>query len=88
MTPQSVPSVNIEITPASGIRGRLQRLNQSILEDFGNSGLIYDLKAEIDHFDDNQVSSTVHSTKGHDTELGITIAEFPWATGSAEDCVY
>ncbi|KIJ27625.1 hypothetical protein M422DRAFT_271171 [Sphaerobolus stellatus SS14] len=58
---QSVSSLNIETTPAFGIRGYLQCLNQSIIEEFGNSCIGHELEA--DEFMDDQESSGVIDTK-------------------------
>ena len=84
---QSVPSLNIDTIPGSGfgIRGRLQRLNESIIQDFGNSGINYELEAD-DFLDGHQEASAARSpNEDIDTELGITAEEFPWAIAPAED---
>ena len=69
----------------SGIRGRLQWLNGSIIQDFGGSGL-NTYESESDDALDNQETSPAHSG-GIDTELGITPEEFPWAITPVQNTV-
>ena len=69
----------------SGFQRHLQRLNESIIQDFGGSGLnISD--SESDGAMDNQEASSAHSG-GIDTELGITAEEFPWALTPVQNTV-
>ncbi|KIJ31762.1 hypothetical protein M422DRAFT_266513 [Sphaerobolus stellatus SS14] len=86
-SPQSVPSVNIETIPGpvSGIQGRLQQLNNSIIQDFGGSGP-NNYESESDDTMDNQETSAAHSGGGG-TELGITAEEFPWAIPLAQNTI-
>ncbi|KIJ37655.1 hypothetical protein M422DRAFT_259748 [Sphaerobolus stellatus SS14] len=77
---QTVPSVNIASSP--GIRGRLQRIHETIIEEFGNSGMEYDLEMENDMAD---LEGDTTPSAGIDTEVHITAEEFPWAINSVED---
>ncbi|KIJ40142.1 hypothetical protein M422DRAFT_256969 [Sphaerobolus stellatus SS14] len=77
---QTVPSVNIASTP--GIRGRLQRIHETIIEEFGNSGMEYDLEME------NAIAELEGDTTPSadiDTEVHITAEEFPWAINPVEN---
>ena len=71
---QSVPSLNIDTIPgsSSGIRGRLQFLNEGIIRDFGNSSVNYE--SETDDFLDGhqKISAACSPNGGIDIELGIT----------------
>ncbi|KIJ45804.1 hypothetical protein M422DRAFT_250594 [Sphaerobolus stellatus SS14] len=75
---QTVPSVHIAST--SGIQGRLQRIHETLIEEFGNSGIEYDLETENDmaELEGNTAPS------GIDTEVCITAEEFPWAINPVE----
>ncbi|KIJ37651.1 hypothetical protein M422DRAFT_259742 [Sphaerobolus stellatus SS14] len=75
---QTVPSVNIASTP--GIRGRLQHIHETIIEEFGNSGMEYDLEMENDMTElEGDTSASINS------EVHITAEEFPWAINPVED---
>ncbi|KIJ37649.1 hypothetical protein M422DRAFT_259741 [Sphaerobolus stellatus SS14] len=77
---QTVPSVNIASTP--GIRGRLQHIHETIIEEFGNSGMEYDL--EMDN-DTAELEGDTTPSAGIDTEVHITADEFPWAINPVEN---
>ncbi|KIJ40155.1 hypothetical protein M422DRAFT_256984 [Sphaerobolus stellatus SS14] len=77
---QTVPSVNITSTP--GIRGRLQRIHSTIIEEFGNSGMEYDLEMENDMA---ELEGDKTPSAGIDTEVHITAEEFPWAINPVEN---
>ncbi|KIJ51136.1 hypothetical protein M422DRAFT_244315 [Sphaerobolus stellatus SS14] len=73
---QTVPSIHIAST-YHGIRGQLYRLNETIIEDFGNPKLDFELEEESDMVEpgaDHIPSADI------DTEVRITTEEFPWAT--------
>ncbi|KIJ30550.1 hypothetical protein M422DRAFT_267886 [Sphaerobolus stellatus SS14] len=76
---QTVPSVHIASTP--GIRGRLQRIHETLIEEFGNSGIEYDLETENDMA---EVEGDTAPSAGIDTEVRITVEEFPWAINPVE----
>ncbi|KIJ40125.1 hypothetical protein M422DRAFT_256949 [Sphaerobolus stellatus SS14] len=76
---QTVPSVHIASTP--GIRGRLQRIHQTLIEEFGNSGIEYDLEMENDTA---ELEGYPTPSAGIDTEVHITAEEFPWAINPVE----
>lgn len=73
---QTVPSVNIQVT---GIWGQLQRLSQSIINDFGNSGRDYSVDPD-DVGGSKEESQMAHGASVVATELCITTEEFPWVT--------
>ncbi|KIJ37646.1 hypothetical protein M422DRAFT_259737 [Sphaerobolus stellatus SS14] len=77
---QTVPSVNIASTP--GIRGRLQCIHETIIEEFGNSGMEYDLEMENDMA---ELEGDTTPSAGIDTEVHITAEEFPWAINPVEN---
>ncbi|KIJ37669.1 hypothetical protein M422DRAFT_259766 [Sphaerobolus stellatus SS14] len=77
---QTVPSVNIASTP--GIRGRLQQIHETIIEEFGNSGMEYDLEMENDMA---ELEGDTTPSAGIDTEVHITTEEFPWAINPVEN---
>ncbi|KIJ53866.1 hypothetical protein M422DRAFT_242130 [Sphaerobolus stellatus SS14] len=76
---QTVPSVHIASTP--GIRGRLQRIHETLIEEFGNSGIEYDLETE-NHM--AELEGDTAPSAGMDTEVCITTEEFPWAINPVE----
>ncbi|KIJ40145.1 hypothetical protein M422DRAFT_256972 [Sphaerobolus stellatus SS14] len=76
---QTVPSVNIASTP--GIRGRLQRIHETIIEEFGNSGMEYELEKN----DMAQLEGDTTPSASIDTEVHITAEEFPWAINPVEN---
>ncbi|KIJ31849.1 hypothetical protein M422DRAFT_266464 [Sphaerobolus stellatus SS14] len=76
---QTVPSFNIASTP--GIRGRLQRIHETVIEEFGNSGIEYDWEAGNGTTDLERDSAL---SAGIDTEVRITAEEFPWAINPVE----
>ncbi|KIJ48337.1 hypothetical protein M422DRAFT_247663 [Sphaerobolus stellatus SS14] len=76
---QTVPSVNIASTP--GIRRRLQRIHETLIEEFGNSGIEYDLETENDMAG---LEGDNAPFAGIDTEVCITADEFPWAINPVE----
>ncbi|KIJ51133.1 hypothetical protein M422DRAFT_244310 [Sphaerobolus stellatus SS14] len=77
---QTVPS--IYIAPMyRGIRGQLYRLNETIIEEFGNPRLEFESEEESDMVEpgeDHIPSADI------DTEVRITTEEFPWAVNSLE----
>ncbi|KIJ30568.1 hypothetical protein M422DRAFT_267913 [Sphaerobolus stellatus SS14] len=76
---QTVPSVHIASMP--GIQGRLQRIHETLIEEFGNSGIEYDLETE------NEMAELEGDTvpfSDIDTEVCITADEFPWAINPVE----
>ncbi|KIJ40147.1 hypothetical protein M422DRAFT_256976 [Sphaerobolus stellatus SS14] len=77
---QTVPSVNISSTP--GIGGRLQHIHETIIEEFGNSGMEYDLEMENDMA---ELEGDTTPSAGIDTEVHITAEEFPWAINPVEN---
>ncbi|KIJ27932.1 hypothetical protein M422DRAFT_270869 [Sphaerobolus stellatus SS14] len=76
---QTVPSVHIASTP--GIQGRLQRIHETLIEEFGNSGIEYDLETENDMA---ELEGDTAPFAGFDTEVHITAEEFPWAINPVE----
>ncbi|KIJ29778.1 hypothetical protein M422DRAFT_268728 [Sphaerobolus stellatus SS14] len=75
---QTVPSIHIAST-YRGIRGQLYRLNEIIIEEFGNPRLDFELEEESDMVEpgeDHIPSADI------DTEVRITTEEFPWAVNS------
>ncbi|KIJ31628.1 hypothetical protein M422DRAFT_266656 [Sphaerobolus stellatus SS14] len=76
---QTVPSVHIASTP--GIRGRLQCIHETLIEEFGNSGIEYDLETENDMA---ELEGDTAPSGGIDTEVHITVEEFPWAINPME----
>ncbi|KIJ26697.1 hypothetical protein M422DRAFT_272206 [Sphaerobolus stellatus SS14] len=76
---QTVPSVHIASTP--GIRGRLQRIQEILIEEFGNSRIEYDLETENDIA---ELEGDTAPSAGIDTEVCITAEEFPWAINPVE----
>ncbi|KIJ37667.1 hypothetical protein M422DRAFT_259763 [Sphaerobolus stellatus SS14] len=76
---QTIPSVNIA---SSGIRGRLQHIHKTIIEEFGNSGMEYDLEMENDMA---ELEGDTTPSAGIDTEVHITAEEFPWAINPVEN---
>ncbi|KIJ30544.1 hypothetical protein M422DRAFT_267882 [Sphaerobolus stellatus SS14] len=76
---QTVPSVHIASTP--GIRGRLQRIHETLIEEFGNSGIEYNLETENDMA---ELEGDTAPSAGIDTEVRITADEFPWAINPVE----
>ncbi|KIJ51135.1 hypothetical protein M422DRAFT_244314 [Sphaerobolus stellatus SS14] len=77
---QTVPSIHIAST-YRGIRGQLSRLNETIIEEFGNPRLDFALEEERDMAElvpgeDYILSADI------DTEVCITTEEFPWAVNS------
>ncbi|KIJ30899.1 hypothetical protein M422DRAFT_267505 [Sphaerobolus stellatus SS14] len=76
---QTVPSVHIASTP--GIRGRLQRIHETLIEEFGNSGIEYDLETKNDMV---ELEGDTALSVGIDTEVRITAEEFPWAINPVE----
>ncbi|KIJ40156.1 hypothetical protein M422DRAFT_256985 [Sphaerobolus stellatus SS14] len=77
---QTVPSVNIASTP--GIRGRLQHIHKTIIEELGNSGMEYDLEMENDIA---ELEGDTTPSAGIDIEVHITAEEFPWAINPVEN---
>lgn len=79
---QSVPSIDIEtIQAAPGIRGQLRRLNENVLEDFGNSGVNYETSTEIDNVIDNQeIFPRATPSAEIDTEQRFTDVRVMWTT--------
>ncbi|KIJ52254.1 hypothetical protein M422DRAFT_243042 [Sphaerobolus stellatus SS14] len=77
---QTVPSVNIASTP--GIRGRLQCIHETIIEEFGNSGMDYDLEMENDMA---EFEGDIMPSASIDTIVHITAEEFPWAINPVEN---
>ncbi|KIJ30896.1 hypothetical protein M422DRAFT_267503 [Sphaerobolus stellatus SS14] len=71
---QTVSSVHEAST--LGIRGRLQFIHKTIIEEFGNSGIEYDLETENDMA---ELEGDTAPSAGIDTEVCITAEEFPWA---------
>ncbi|KIJ30900.1 hypothetical protein M422DRAFT_267506 [Sphaerobolus stellatus SS14] len=71
---QTVPSVHIASSP--GIRGRLQHIHETVIEEFGNSGIENDLETENDMA---ELEGDTAPSAGIDTEVRITAEEFPWA---------
>ncbi|KIJ52256.1 hypothetical protein M422DRAFT_243043 [Sphaerobolus stellatus SS14] len=78
---QTVPSVNI-IASTSGIRGRLQCINETIIEEFGNSGMESDWAMENDMA---ELGGDTTPSAGIDTEVHITAEEFLWAINPVEN---
>ncbi|KIJ33071.1 hypothetical protein M422DRAFT_265105 [Sphaerobolus stellatus SS14] len=76
---QTVPSIHIASTP--GIRGRLQHIHKTLIEEFGNSGIEYDLETEDDIV---ELEGDTTPSAGIDTEVRITGEEFPWAINPVE----
>ncbi|KIJ22790.1 hypothetical protein M422DRAFT_276722 [Sphaerobolus stellatus SS14] len=76
---QTVPSVHIASSP--GIRGRLQRIHETLIEEFGNSGMEYHLETENDMA---ELEGDTAPSAGIDTEVRITAEEFPWANNPVE----
>ncbi|KIJ43681.1 hypothetical protein M422DRAFT_252921 [Sphaerobolus stellatus SS14] len=79
--PSTIPSLNIPTDPApasSGIRGRLQRINETIIEEFGNRGIVNIEETDMGH---EEIGTT---GGGINMEICITAKEFPWAINSAE----
>ncbi|KIJ29573.1 hypothetical protein M422DRAFT_269014 [Sphaerobolus stellatus SS14] len=76
---QTVPSVHIVSTP--GIRGGLQRIHETLIEEFGNSGIEYDLETESDMA---ELEGDTAPSAGIDTEVHITVEEFPWVINPVE----
>ncbi|KIJ29567.1 hypothetical protein M422DRAFT_269008 [Sphaerobolus stellatus SS14] len=76
---QTVPSVHIASTP--GIRGRLQRIHETLIEEFGYSGREYGLETENDMA---ELEGDTALSVGIDTEVRITAEEFPWAINPVE----
>ncbi|KIJ29989.1 hypothetical protein M422DRAFT_268554 [Sphaerobolus stellatus SS14] len=70
---QTVPSVHIASTP--GIRGRLQHIHKTLIEEFGNSGIEYGLETENDM---TELEGDTAPSAGIDTEAHIMAEEFPW----------
>ncbi|KIJ40119.1 hypothetical protein M422DRAFT_256942 [Sphaerobolus stellatus SS14] len=79
---QTVPSVHIASTP--GIRGRLQHIHETLIEEFGNSGIEYDLETENDMA---ELEGDTASSVGIDTEVYITSEEFWWAINLVESAL-
>ncbi|KIJ56118.1 hypothetical protein M422DRAFT_239326 [Sphaerobolus stellatus SS14] len=80
---QSVPSVHI--ATLSGIQGQLSRLNASIIQEFGKSGIKNKADCDLEggaptHDEGKHASLPANST---DTELGIS-EEYPWAITAEE----
>ncbi|KIJ31632.1 hypothetical protein M422DRAFT_266660 [Sphaerobolus stellatus SS14] len=76
---QTVPSVYIASTP--GIQGRLQCIHETLIEEFGNSGIENDLETENDMAElegDTAPSAVV------DTEVCIMAEQLPWAINPVE----
>ncbi|KIJ25518.1 hypothetical protein M422DRAFT_273512 [Sphaerobolus stellatus SS14] len=71
---QTVPSVHIASTP--GIRGRLQHIHETLIEEFRKSGIEYVLETENDMA---ELEGDTAPSAGIDTEVHITADEFPWA---------
>ncbi|KIJ30555.1 hypothetical protein M422DRAFT_267895 [Sphaerobolus stellatus SS14] len=76
---QTVPSVHIASTP--GIQGRLQHIHETLIEEFGNSGIEYDLETENDMA---ELEGDTALSVGIDTEVCIAAEEFPWAINPVE----
>ncbi|KIJ46718.1 hypothetical protein M422DRAFT_249881 [Sphaerobolus stellatus SS14] len=79
---QTVPSVHIASTP--GIQGRLQYIHKTLIEEFGNSGIEYDLETENDM---GELEGDTAPSAGIDTEVCITAEEFPWAINPVESAL-
>ncbi|KIJ27757.1 hypothetical protein M422DRAFT_271048 [Sphaerobolus stellatus SS14] len=76
---QTVLSINIASTP--GIQERLQHIHETLIEEFGNSGIEYDLETE------NNVAELEEDTAPSasiDTKVYIPLEEFPWAINPVE----
>ncbi|KIJ49120.1 hypothetical protein M422DRAFT_246929 [Sphaerobolus stellatus SS14] len=77
---QTLPSINV--VSNSGIRGRLHQVHQTIIGEFGNTGIDYDLETENGMA---EVDSGDHiPSVGIDTEVCVTTEEFPWAINPVE----
>ncbi|KIJ30904.1 hypothetical protein M422DRAFT_267514 [Sphaerobolus stellatus SS14] len=76
---QTVPSVHIASTP--GIRERLQCIHETLIEEFGNSEIEYDLETENDMV---ELEGDTAPSTGIDTEVYITADEFPWVINPVE----
>ncbi|KIJ28063.1 hypothetical protein M422DRAFT_270698 [Sphaerobolus stellatus SS14] len=76
---QTIPSVSISTN--IGIQGRLHRFHETIIEEFGNSGLDYSLETENDVPD---AEGDTAPNAGSGTELRITAEEFPWTINPVE----
>ncbi|KIJ29983.1 hypothetical protein M422DRAFT_268547 [Sphaerobolus stellatus SS14] len=76
---QTGPSVHIASTP--GIRGRLQHIHKTLIEEFGNSGIEYGLETENDMA---ELEGDTTPSAGIDTEAHITAEEFPWTMNPME----
>ncbi|KIJ27934.1 hypothetical protein M422DRAFT_270871 [Sphaerobolus stellatus SS14] len=76
---QTVPSVHIASTP--GIRGRLQHIHETLIEEFGNSGIEYGLETENDMA---ELEGDTAPSAGIDTEAYIMTEEFPWTINPVE----
>ena len=86
MPTQSVPSINIQFAPTpSGFRGRLQQLNQSIVEDLGVSGNSIIYESEMDA-EKNQAHFAAHSSDIN-TECRVAAEQFPRVVTCAEGTV-
>ncbi|KIJ40121.1 hypothetical protein M422DRAFT_256943 [Sphaerobolus stellatus SS14] len=76
---QTVPSIHIASTP--GLQGRLQRIHTTLIEEFGNSGIEYDLETEDDIA---ELEGDPTPSADIDTEVHITAEEFPWVINPVE----
>ncbi|KIJ53569.1 hypothetical protein M422DRAFT_775625 [Sphaerobolus stellatus SS14] len=81
-SPQVVPSLNLETPPRASSGGRLQRLRETIIEEFGNSELYYDSNIEGD-FEGYEPAPLSAQPGATETELRITAEEFPRAINSS-----
>ncbi|KIJ31929.1 hypothetical protein M422DRAFT_266294 [Sphaerobolus stellatus SS14] len=84
--PSTIPSFNIPTDPApasSGIRGQLQRINQTIIKEFGNCGIDCHLNLEETDIEHEETGTGVMGG-GINTEIRITAEEFPWAINPIE----
>ncbi|KIJ49105.1 hypothetical protein M422DRAFT_246915 [Sphaerobolus stellatus SS14] len=77
---QTLPSLHV--VSNSGIRGQLHQVHQTIIGEFGNTGIDYDLEMENGMA---EVESGDHiPSVGIDTEVCTTTEEFPWAINPVE----
>ncbi|KIJ26511.1 hypothetical protein M422DRAFT_272387 [Sphaerobolus stellatus SS14] len=76
---QTVPSVHI--ASHLGIRGMLQHIHETLIEEFGHSGTEYDLETENDIA---ELEGNTAPSGGIETEVHITAEEFPWTINPVE----
>ncbi|KIJ34782.1 hypothetical protein M422DRAFT_263140 [Sphaerobolus stellatus SS14] len=76
---QTVPSLDIASTP--GVQGRLRRIHETIVDEFGDSGMEYSLEAG---HHGPEPDGGIAPTAVIDTQVRITAEEFPWAINPVE----